>query len=126
MTVLVEVIRLQKLKFPSYRLYSTVYMIFVALIITRLIGGKVTHQGFVLGIVAIVTGLLLIYRSLQAKRMVMNINACLFCAVEIAAIIVVAVNNDPAELWFASFYAIFSILMICEMIYKRWMQRIGG
>lgn len=96
--------------------YSTLYLLVLAIVFTVIIGGKVTHQGMVLGLISIVTGLLLIYRSRFGHHTAVLIHTVLFCILEIIACIVVASAGDATELWFASLYAIFSILMVLELI----------
>jgi len=100
--------------------FSAIYAMVFAYVISIIIGGKVTHQGFVLGIVSIVTGLLLIYRSWRAPKRSILVNTVLFVAIELTACVVDYIGNDPTELWFASLYAIYSTLLICEMLAQRY------
>ena len=103
--------------------FSAIYAMVLAYVIALIIGGKVTHQGFVLGIVSIVTGLLLIYRSWRAPKRSILVNTVLFVAIELTACVVDDIGNDPTELWFASLYAIYSTLLICEMLAQRYFNK---
>ncbi|CAM3926358.1 hypothetical protein ALPO108162_13015 [Alicyclobacillus pomorum] len=103
--------------------FSAIYAMVLACVIALIIGGKVTHQGFVLGIVSIVTGLLLIYRSWRAPKRSLLVNTVIFVAIELTACVVDFIGNDPTELWFASLYAIYSTLLICEMLAQRYFNR---
>lgn len=109
---------MQNWKLPSYRIFSVVYALLLALILTVVIRIS-THQGFVLGIVAVLTGLILIERSFKTSSEALMLNGIVFVVLEIIACIVVLINRDLAELWFASFYAIFSILLVAERIVRR-------
>lgn len=103
----------------SFRIspYITPLLFLLSIVIALLVGQKVTHQGFVLGIISIVTGLLLIHRMLSAKRNAQIVMAALFVLLELVAIIIVAVGSDPVELWCASVYGIFSGCLIVELIW---------
>jgi ABC-type branched-subunit amino acid transport system permease subunit len=110
---------MRNFKRPVYQNYSTVYILVIAIVLTAIIGGKATHQGVVLGLVSIVVGLLLIYRSRNSHKSLVLINTVVFCLLELTACIVVAFGGDPTELWFASFYAIFALLMVFESMVMR-------
>jgi hypothetical protein len=103
--------------------FSAIYAMVLAFVMAIIIGGKVTHQGFVLGMVSIVTGLLLIYRSWRAPKRSVLVNTGIFIAIELTACVVDYIGNDPTELWFASLYAIYSTLLICEMLAQRYFNK---
>jgi predicted membrane channel-forming protein YqfA (hemolysin III family) len=103
--------------------FSAIYAMILAFLIAIIIGGKVTHQGFVLGMVSIVTGLLLIYRSWRAPKRSVLVNTVIFVAIELTACVVDFIGNDPTELWFASLYAIYSTVLICEILALRYLNR---
>jgi hypothetical protein len=108
--------------FASLRPYMTVCLFILAVILTCMLGGKATHQGMVLGLVSIVMGLLIIYLTRNADRVMIQVNAVMFVILELAACVVVWLGSDPVELWFASCYAIFSILMLLELFWQRMNQ----
>lgn len=100
----------------GYSLFGVVYLLALSALVTLLIGGKATHQGLVLGIMALVTGALLVRRAQSARNRPLAAEAGMFIVVELVAIIAIAVNNDPAELWLATCYGVFSFLMVIESI----------
>ncbi|MFD1677468.1 hypothetical protein [Alicyclobacillus fodiniaquatilis] len=110
---------MHKFRVPSYQMYGVLYLLILAIIFTILLSGKVTHQGMVLGLVSIVMGLLLIYRSIRSSQMTLLINAALFIVLEVMACIVVGVGSDPTELWFASFYSLFSLFLLLDILVQR-------
>jgi hypothetical protein len=103
--------------------FNAIYAMVLAFVIAIIIGGKVTHQGFVLGMVSIVTGLLLIYRSWRAPKRSVLVNTVIFVAIELTACVVDYIGNDPTELWLTSLYAIYSTVLICEMLAQRYLNR---
>ncbi|WP_026961490.1 hypothetical protein [Alicyclobacillus herbarius] len=85
----------------------------VGLILTRLIGPKATHPGFILGMVALVTGLILVHELRDfTKGPGVAVVLAVLVLLEVAALVVVIVNNDPLEIWFASAYAMFSLVLL--------------
>ncbi|MCL6453872.1 MAG: hypothetical protein K6T78_09720 [Alicyclobacillus sp.] len=105
---------------PSFRVFGAVYLMLVALLITALLGGKATHPGMVLGLAAIVLGLLLLGRAMAARNQMSALLCAGICVlVEIVACFIVGFATDPTELWFATFYGVFGVLLGLEGVLKR-------
>ncbi|WP_067623940.1 hypothetical protein [Alicyclobacillus acidiphilus] len=99
--------------------FSVAYIMVAAVILTGLMAGFSTHPGIVLGMITIATALIIGQRLRRAHGVASTVNMALLVLVILVALIMIAVGNDHAELWFASCYAIFDILSILEIIFVR-------
>lgn len=103
---------------PSYKTFGIVYALILALVVTIVIQISAS-QGFVLGVSSILAGIVLIDRSFQATRQMLLVHTAVFILMELTACVVILVNHKSTDLWLASMYIIFAILLVGARILKK-------
>lgn len=101
----------------TFRTFGALYIFIISIVVTAICSRLSIHSGMVLVVIAIATSLLLGYRMRMSSGTGRLIDLAILLLVLLLGLIFLVTSSSRAELWLATCYGIFDLLLVFELLF---------